>query len=82
MSFRGNYRSYLGGNEDQAFKAMENLIGRVTTEVLTEALQKGKAPYTLASDRCKDGVLRARAQTEKLTFEATMEKIKEHLGVF
>ena len=74
--------NYLGGNQDQAFKAIDLLISRLTREILTEALKRKKDPYTIAINICKDRVVKARAQTKKLTFEETMAKIKEQLGVF
>jgi len=74
--------SYLGGNEDQAFKAIDHLIGKLSTEVLTEACEKGIDPYTIALNKCRERVLAARGQTVKLTFEETMEQIKARLGVF
>ena len=74
--------SYLGGNENQAFKAIDNLIGKLTTEVLTEACENTVDPYTIALRKCKERVVAARAQTKTLTFEETMEQIKAHLGVF
>jgi len=74
--------SYLGGNENQAFKAIDNLIGKLTTEVLTEACENTVDPYTIALRKCKERVVAARAQTKTLTFEETMEQIKARLGVF
>lgn len=77
-----NMVNYLGGGAEQAFKAIEMLISRLTREVATEALRTKKDPYTIALNICKDRVLKARAQTKKLTFEETMAKIKVQLGVF
>jgi len=74
--------NFLGGNADQAFKAIDNLISRLATEVLTEARQKNIGPHAIALDKCKQRVLRARAQSEKLTFQEVMPQIKERLGVF
>lgn len=74
--------SYLGGNADQAFRAIDNLISKLTTEVLMEAREKNMDPYTIALDKCKQRVLKARAQTKKLSFQETMQEIKEGLGVF
>jgi glutamate dehydrogenase (NAD(P)+) len=74
--------SYLGGNADQAFEAIEKLISRLTTEVLTEACEQHIDPYTVALDKCKRRVWEARAQDKKLTFQETMQEIKGRLGVF
>lgn len=74
--------NYLGGNADQAFRAIDNLISKLTTEVLMEAREKNIDPYTIALDKCKQRVLKARAQTKKLSFQETMQEIKERLGVF
>ncbi len=74
--------NYLNGTAEQAFKAIENQITHLTVEILTEAGEKNLDPYTIALEKCKQRILAARKQPEKLTFDQALQQIKGRLGVF
>jgi glutamate dehydrogenase (NAD(P)+) len=72
---------YLGGGVEQAFKANENLIGRITKEVLTEALRSNTTPRRVATKTVDSRIALVRGKPRK-SFDEIKQEIRGLLGVF
>lgn len=77
----GAWALRVGGDADQAFKAVENMIGRLSAEILLEAREKKVNPQTVALNRCKQYVIKTRKQEKKFSIQETEQKIREYLGI-
>ncbi|MHA1593113.1 MAG: Glu/Leu/Phe/Val family dehydrogenase [Candidatus Baldrarchaeia archaeon] len=71
----------LGGDEKQAFSMIESLIGSLTRRVLSEAMDKGIPPRTIAVEIARQRVLEAMRKRERKSLEELRKAVKESLGV-
>jgi glutamate dehydrogenase (NAD(P)+)/glutamate dehydrogenase (NADP+) len=56
----------LGGTVDDVFKALRELLGPLTHEILADARKKGVNPRTLAVERTRERVLKTRTGKEAI----------------
>jgi glutamate dehydrogenase/leucine dehydrogenase len=72
----------VGGTPEDVFKALRNVLGKLTREVLTDARQEGTNPRSLAMKRTKGKVLKARTEKPpKLSPDERRQLYRERLGI-
>lgn len=54
----------VGGTLDDIFRVLTEVLGQLTRDILTEARKEGVSPRSLAVRRCREKVLKARAEKE------------------
>jgi glutamate dehydrogenase/leucine dehydrogenase len=72
---------FLAGTTDQAFRAIDGLIGRLAREVVSEAIERAQNPLVVAKRRVRERILAAKGRPRK-SFEETKQEIRQILGVF
>jgi len=72
----------LGGTADDVFKALRELLGPLTHEILADARKKGVNPRALAVERTKERVLRTRTGKEAIPpFEELLKIARQRLKI-
>jgi glutamate dehydrogenase (NAD(P)+) len=69
--------NYMEGSAELAFKTIEKLVSKLTKAILQEALENNIDPYRIALEKCRKWVFEKRKEGKKLTFDQTIERIKE-----
>lgn len=68
-----------GGTVEQVFKAIDELVGANTREVLVGARREGINPFSLAVRRNKEKVVRARTEKKTITYEEFIKLVRERV---
>lgn len=70
------------GTADDVFKALKNLLGSLTHDILADACKEGINPRNLALKRTKEKVLRARTEkVARLSAEERRRLYRQRLGI-
>ncbi|MBU2547940.1 MAG: hypothetical protein KKB20_06005, partial [Proteobacteria bacterium] len=67
---------FLGGTAESVFRILDDLVGRLTTEALTDARRAGVNPRALAVRRTEEKILKARRQQTAPSLEETVDVLR------
>lgn len=69
----------LGGTTDQVFKAIENIIGALTTEILESSRKFNINPRRLAMQRVEEKIRKAQREKQVPSVEEVIEKLHRRM---